>query len=198
MFFCVSAAFISLSLSYSQTVTVMFLDTMLTLCLSNSWKTGASFSLNSLRSLLALIKARPSTNVQEVHSSMHTNVPLISQDIKTPQKTTQIFYTKTWKCFMFGSRCFDHKLILVMHNKTHGKGCVASWQRGWSHCQGCECERRSWQHSEKSGWWLLVLWRNSSLCSARRGVKDGPDCWGTSLPSKPSHQISWRGTYDME
>lgn len=38
-----------------------------------------------------------------------------------------------------------------------------------------------------------MLWRNSSLCNAGAEGAGGPDCWGTSLPSKPSRQTSVEG-----
>lgn len=90
----------------------------------------------------------------------------------------------------FAFRLLSPWVTSRMCSRTHGRGCVAFWQRGWNRCQGCECERRSWRRSERSGWWLLVLWRSSSLCSAGAEGAGGPACWGTFLPSEPSHQTS--------
>lgn len=97
-------------------------------------------------------------------------------------------------CFcLFAFRLFSPQVTSTMCGGTHGKGCVAFWQRGWSRCRGCECGRRSWRRSERSGWWLRVLWRSSSLCSAGAEGAGGPACWGTSLPSGPSRRTSVGG-----
>lgn len=107
-------------------------------------------------------------------------------------------------CWQFGficvdvvSICFAFRLFYPsrMCSGTHGRGCVAFWQRGWSRFRGCECGRRPWRHSETSGWRLPVLWRSSSLCSAGGEGAGGPACSGTSLPWEPSRQTSVGGIY---
>ncbi len=97
--------------------------------------------------------------------------------------------------FIFAFRLLCPQVTSRLCSRTHGKGCVAFWQQGWSRCRGFGCGRRPWQHSERSGWWLLLLWRSSSLCSAGVEEAGGPACWGTSLPSEPSHQTSVGGIY---
>lgn len=84
-----------------------------------------------------------------------------------------------------------------MSRGTHETSCVAFWQRGWSHCQGFEGERRPLPRSGRSGWWSLSQDWSRSLCSVGAQEADGPHCWGTSLPSEPSHQMSgWGQMYE--